>query len=155
MPRTTDELIEELSAFLRIPSISSGDGHPDDLATAAAWVRDRIVAGGRVLQVRENFETGAREGEKNAVTLMALWPLHRAFGLKRYFAATYQSVSGTGAEAIRELEDQIQSHVRGTPVTRKVYAHQIALNLIPQVDSFGPNGYTGEETKMMLENQDN
>ena len=46
MPRTTDELIEELSAFLRIPSISSGDGHPDDLATAAAWVRDRIVAAG-------------------------------------------------------------------------------------------------------------
>jgi len=43
--------------------------------------------------------------------------------------------------------------VRGTPVTRKVYAHQIALNLIPQVDSFGPNGYTGEETKMMLESR--
>jgi aspartate-semialdehyde dehydrogenase len=88
-----------------------------------------------------------------AVTLMALWPLHKAFGLKRYFASTYQSVSGTGAEAIRELEDQIQSYVKGAPITKKVYAYQIAFNLIPQVDSFGPNGYTGEETKMMLESR--
>lgn len=88
-----------------------------------------------------------------AVTLMALWPLHKAFGLKRYFASTYQSVSGTGAEAVRELEDQIQSHVKGAPIAKKVYAYQIAFNVIPQVDSFGPNGYTGEETKMMLESR--
>jgi len=104
-------------------------------------------------QLRNHKGIIANPNCSTAVTLMALWPLHRAFGLKRYFAATYQSVSGTGAEAIRELEDQIQSHVRGTPVTRKVYAHQIALNLIPQVDSFGANGYTGEETKMMLESR--
>ncbi len=104
-------------------------------------------------QLRHHKGIIANPNCSTAVTLMALWPLHRAFGLKRYFAATYQSVSGTGAEAIRELEDQIQSHVRGTPVTCKVYAHQIALNLIPQVDSFGPNGYTGEETKMMLESR--
>ena len=104
-------------------------------------------------QLRHHKGIIANPNCSTAVTLMALWPLHLAFGLKRYFAATYQSVSGTGAEAIRELEDQIQSHVRGTPITRKVYAHQIALNLIPQVDSFGPNGYTGEETKMMLESR--
>ncbi len=88
-----------------------------------------------------------------AVTLMALWPLHKAFGLKRYFASTYQSVSGTGAEAVRELEDQIQSYVKGAPLAKKVYPYQIAFNVIPQVDSFGPNGYTGEETKMMLESR--
>jgi aspartate-semialdehyde dehydrogenase len=88
-----------------------------------------------------------------AVTLMALWPLHRAFGLKRYFASTYQSVSGTGAEAIRELEDQVQSYVKGAPLQKKVYPYQIAFNAIPQVDSFGSNGYTGEETKMMLESR--
>ena len=46
-----------------------------------------------------------------AVTLMALWPLHQRFGLKRYFCSTYQSVSGTGAEAVRELEAQVQAHV--------------------------------------------
>jgi aspartate-semialdehyde dehydrogenase len=88
-----------------------------------------------------------------AVTLMGLWPLHRAFGLKRYFAATYQSVSGTGAEAVRELESQVQAHVRGTPLHRQVYPHQIAFNVLPQVDTFGSDGYTGEETKMMLESR--
>jgi aspartate-semialdehyde dehydrogenase len=88
-----------------------------------------------------------------AVTLMGLWPLHLAFGLKRYFVATYQSVSGTGAEAVRELEGQVQAHVRGTPLPRQVYPHQIAFNVLPQVDTFGPNGYTGEETKMMLESR--
>ncbi len=88
-----------------------------------------------------------------AVTLMALWPLHQAFGLRRYFAATYQSVSGTGAEAIRELEEQVQGHVKGVAPQPKVYPYPIAFNLIPQVDSFGPDGYTGEETKMMLESR--
>ena len=88
-----------------------------------------------------------------AVTLMGLWPLHQAFGLKRYFASTYQSVSGTGAEAVRELESQVQAHVRGTPITHKVYPYQIAFNALPQVDTFGANGYTGEETKMMLESR--
>ena len=88
-----------------------------------------------------------------AVTLMALWPLHKAFGLKRYFASTYQSVSGTGAEAIRELDDQIQCSVKGQPITKKVYPYQIAYNLIPQIDTFGSDLYTGEENKMMLESR--
>jgi aspartate-semialdehyde dehydrogenase len=88
-----------------------------------------------------------------AVTLMALWPLHLKFGLKRYFAATYQSVSGTGADAVDELEAQVQAHVKGTAMPRKVYPYQIAFNAIPQVDSFGSDGYTGEETKMMLESR--
>ncbi|HTO05335.1 MAG TPA: aspartate-semialdehyde dehydrogenase [Opitutus sp.] len=88
-----------------------------------------------------------------AVTLMALWPLHVKFGLKRYFAATYQSVSGTGADAVDELEAQVQAHVKGTAMPRKVYPHQIAFNAIPQVDSFGSDGYTGEETKMMQESR--
>jgi aspartate-semialdehyde dehydrogenase len=88
-----------------------------------------------------------------AVTLMGLWPLHKQFGLKRYFAATFQSVSGTGAEAIRELEDQTQAYVKGQPLQKKVYPYQIAQNCIPQVDSFLADGYTGEENKMMLESR--
>jgi len=88
-----------------------------------------------------------------AVTLMALWPLHLKFGLQRYFAATYQSVSGTGAEAVRELDEQVHAFAKGLPLVKKVYPYQIAFNVIPQVDSFGPNGYTGEETKMMLESR--
>jgi len=88
-----------------------------------------------------------------AVALMGLFPLHRRFGLKRYFAASYQSVSGAGAEGVRELEAQVVAHTKGTEMARKVFPHQIAFNVIPQVDTFGSNGYTGEETKIMLESR--
>ncbi|HEY3755813.1 MAG TPA: aspartate-semialdehyde dehydrogenase [Opitutaceae bacterium] len=88
-----------------------------------------------------------------AVALMGLYPLHRRFGLKRYLASTYQSVSGTGAEAVDELNDQIKASVRGEPIKRSIYPYQIAYNVIPQVDTFGGNGYTGEETKMMQESR--
>lgn len=83
-----------------------------------------------------------------AITLMALYPLHQAFGCTRIFAASYQAVSGTGAKAIAELERQVNQVVNGQPVTRAVYPHQIAFNVLPQVDSFLPTGYTKEEMKM-------
>src|SRR5688572_3317656 len=88
-----------------------------------------------------------------AVTLMGLWPLHQVFGAKRVIIATYQSVSGTGAEAVKELDSQVRALVAGQPAEKKVYPYQIAFNCIPQVDSFGADGYTGEETKMMQESR--
>jgi aspartate-semialdehyde dehydrogenase len=83
-----------------------------------------------------------------AVTLMALYPLHRAFNVKRIFASSYQAVSGTGAKAIEELERQVEQIVSGKPVTKEVYPHQIAFNVLPHVDGFLPSGYTKEEMKM-------
>lgn len=88
-----------------------------------------------------------------AVALMGLYPLHRAFGLKRVIFSTYQSVSGTGADAIDELEAQVQAHAQGQPLPRRVYPYQIFQNLIPHIDSFGADGYTGEETKMREESR--
>lgn len=86
-----------------------------------------------------------------AITLMALYPLHVAFGCTRIFASSYQAVSGTGARAIAELERQVRQIVAGEPVTREVYPHQIAFNVLPHVDAFLPDGYTREEMK--LENE--
>jgi len=83
-----------------------------------------------------------------AITLMALWPLHKAFGVKRVFASSYQAVSGTGAQAIEELRTQVEALVAGKPVERSVYPHQIAFNVLPHVDSFLESGYTREEMKM-------
>jgi len=83
-----------------------------------------------------------------AITLMALYPLHQAFGVTRIFASSYQAVSGTGAKAIEELKRQVGQVVAGQPVTREVYPHQIAFNVLPHVDVFLPNGYTKEEAKM-------
>ena len=86
-----------------------------------------------------------------AITLMALYPLHQAFGVRRIIASSYQAVSGTGAKAIEELERQVGQLVSGQPVTREVYPYQIAFNVLPQVDSFLPDGYTKEEMKMQNE----
>ena len=88
-----------------------------------------------------------------SIALMALFPLHQAFGVKRVVFSTYQSVSGTGADAIVELEDQTQAYVAKQPLSREVYPYQIFQNLIPHIDSFGADGYTGEETKMRLESR--
>jgi aspartate-semialdehyde dehydrogenase len=88
-----------------------------------------------------------------AVALMGLYPLHQKFGVKRVFFSTYQSVSGTGADAIDELEAQTQAYAKGEALTKKVYPYQIFQNVIPQVDSFGSDGYTGEESKMREESR--
>jgi len=86
-----------------------------------------------------------------AITLMALYPLHRAFGVKGVVASSYQAVSGTGAMAIEELRRQVEQIASGKPVTREVYPHQIAFNVLPHVDSFLDDGYTREEMKMQFE----
>ena len=86
-----------------------------------------------------------------AITLMALYPLHQAFNVKRIFASSYQAVSGTGAKAIEELRRQMEQVVRGEKATKEVYPHQIAFNVLPHVDSFLQDGYTKEEMKMQNE----
>jgi aspartate-semialdehyde dehydrogenase len=86
-----------------------------------------------------------------AVALMALYPLHRAFGLRRVFASSYQAVSGSGARAIEELKRQIEASARGQEAIAEVYPYPIAFNVLPQIDSFLDNGYTKEEMKMQNE----
>lgn len=87
------------------------------------------------------------------VTVMALYPLHQAFEVKRMFASTYQAVSGSGAMGIAELERQVGEINEGREVSREVYPHQIAFNVLPHVDVFLDNGYTKEEMKMVHESR--
>ncbi len=84
------------------------------------------------------------------ITLMGLNPMHQAFGgVKQIIASSYQAVSGSGAQGIIELEQQVQALAKGEPLPEKnVYPHQIAFNVIPHVDVFLDNGYTKEEMKM-------
>lgn len=83
-----------------------------------------------------------------AITLTALHPLHRAFGVKRLFASSYQAVSGAGARAIQELRNQTEAVAKNQPIVKEIFPHQIAFNVIPQVDAFLDSGYTKEEMKM-------
>jgi aspartate-semialdehyde dehydrogenase len=82
-----------------------------------------------------------------------LMALRDSVGLERVVVDTYQAVSGTGGEAIRELEGQVRAHVAGEPKEVSVYPHQIAFNALPQVDVFLENGYTKEEWKVVTESR--
>jgi aspartate-semialdehyde dehydrogenase len=82
-----------------------------------------------------------------------LMALRDSVGIERVVVDTYQSVSGTGADAIAELEDQIRAHVEGRPKTAAVYPHPIAFNAVPEIDTFLDNGYTREEWKVVTESR--
>lgn len=88
-----------------------------------------------------------------AIMLVAVAPLHRAKGLKRLVAATYQAASGAGAKGMQELLLQTRQILNGEPIEPKAFAHRIAFNLIPHIDVFQENGYTKEELKMLNESR--
>jgi aspartate-semialdehyde dehydrogenase len=83
--------------------------------------------------------------------VVVLKPIHDVAKIKRVVVSTYQSVSGTGKEAIRELERQTLAIFNQGEVKSEVYPHQIAFNCLPHIDVFSENGYTKEEIKMINE----
>jgi aspartate-semialdehyde dehydrogenase len=85
------------------------------------------------------------------VTVMPLKPLHDAARLRRVVATSYQSVSGAGVNGIEDLRQQTLAWARGEAMVPRHFAHQIAFNLIPAIDAFRPDGYTGEEMKLVNE----
>jgi len=91
----------------------------------------------------------------NCTTLqmvVALAPIQRAVGIERLVVSTYQSVSGTGRNAIEELRAQTRALLDGEPVEAEVFPHQVAFNVLPQVETFRDgDDYTTEERKVMAE----
>jgi aspartate-semialdehyde dehydrogenase len=83
--------------------------------------------------------------------MVALKPIYDKAGIKRIVVSTYQAVSGSGAKAIAELQNQTRDWAAGKPVEHSVYPHQIAFNCLPHIDTFLDNGYTKEEMKMVNE----
>ncbi|HEY4415319.1 MAG TPA: aspartate-semialdehyde dehydrogenase [Verrucomicrobiae bacterium] len=161
---TIKELTKDSFAGIDIALFSAGGGISKEFAPIAAKAGCVVVDNSSAFRQDENVplvvpEINAADVKKHkgiianpncttAITLMALYPLHQAFGVKRVFASSYQAVSGTGAQAIEELKRQVGQVVAGQPVTKEVYPHQIAFNVLPHVDSFLPSGYTKEEMKM-------
>jgi aspartate-semialdehyde dehydrogenase len=83
---------------------------------------------------------------------MALKPIHDEAGLERVVVSTYQSTSGTGQRAVEELHDQARAVLEADEIEASVYPHQIAFNILPQVETFKDgDDYTTEERKMMAE----
>ena len=83
--------------------------------------------------------------------LVVLKPIHDKYCIKRVIVNTYQAVSGSGQAAVEELRSQIRAFANGEEMLASVYPHQIAFNVLPQIDVFLESGYSKEEMKMILE----
>lgn len=83
--------------------------------------------------------------------LVPLKPIHEKYHIKRIVVSTYQSVSGTGKNAIDELDEQTRDYANKNEIKHLVYPYQILFNTLPHIDAFLDNGYTKEEMKMVNE----
>jgi len=115
----------------------------DSVPLVVPEINGAAVAGHKGILANPNCTT--------AITLMAVHPLHKAFGLKKLIISTYQAASGAGAQAMEELKSQIAEIAQGKTPTVKVLPKQIAYNVVPQVDVFLEDGYTKEEMKLQNE----
>jgi len=102
-------------------------------------------------RIRENKGIIANPNCSTIQMVVALWPIHKAAGIKRIVVTTFQSVSGAGQKKITELFEQSKTFLSGKNIVPKEFPHRIAFNLIPQIDVFLENGYTKEELKMVNE----
>ena len=83
--------------------------------------------------------------------VVALKPIYDLVGISRIIISTYQAVSGSGKDAVIELDNQTKQLISKKIPARLVYPHQIAFNLIPHIDEFDSNAYTYEEMKLIHE----
>jgi aspartate-semialdehyde dehydrogenase len=172
--RGEDVVVEELThgsfAGVDIALFSAGGGISKEFAPSAAAAGAVVIDNSSAFRMDDGVPLVVPEINPEAagirprgiianpncttiISLMALAPLHEAFGLRSVIASSYQAVSGSGAQGIAELEEQVSAIVAGRPFTPKVYPRQIAFNVIPQVDVFTDNGYTKEELKMLNESR--
>jgi aspartate-semialdehyde dehydrogenase len=86
-----------------------------------------------------------------AILAVAVYPIHEAVGVERIVVSTYQSASGAGAAAMRELEDQMREYAAGKPIAKSVFPHQIAFNVFSHNTRVAENGYNEEENKVVEE----
>jgi aspartate-semialdehyde dehydrogenase len=116
----------------------------EDVPLVVAGVNDDAAADHNGLVANPNCTT--------MELMVALKPILDAAGLERLIVSTYQSVSGTGREAIKELREQSEAILKGKEVEAKVFPHQVAFNVLPQVETFKDgDDYTTEERKVMAE----
>lgn len=161
------ELTEDSFAGVDIALFSAGSGISQKFAPAAVAAGAVVVDNSSAFRmddrvplvvpeingadVKHHSGIIANPNCTTAITLMGLFPLHQRFRVRRIFASSYQAVSGAGAQGIGELKDQVNAIAGGKEIEKSVFAHQIAFNVIPQVDSFLENGYTKEEMKLQNE----
>ena len=124
---------------------------------SSAWrMQDGVLlivpeVNGRLLKQGSRPQIIANPNCSTIQMVVALQPLHQAFGVEQVQVSTYQSVSGTGQKGIRELASQVDAHLKFTPVEPEVYAQPIAFNCLPAIDVLDASGHCFEEEKMIRE----
>lgn len=164
-----EELTKDSFAGVDIALFSAGGGRSLEFAPAAAKAGAVVIDNSSAFRMEDDVPLVVPEVNPHAVAdytnrgiianpncstiqmVVALKPLHDEVKIKRIVVSTYQAVSGTGAQAIAELEEQTRAIIEGKPVTADVYPHQIAFNSLPHIDVFTDDGYTKEELKMVNE----
>jgi aspartate-semialdehyde dehydrogenase len=119
--------------------------YDDDVPLVVPEVNEDALAQAKGLVANPNCST--------IQLVLVLAPLMKLAAIERVTVATYQSVSGTGADAVLELDDQIRADAEGRPAEAKIYPHPIAFNVLPHVDDFMDNGYCREEMKLLWESR--
>ena len=164
-----EEAVPEAFEGVDIALFSAGASVSEVLAPAAADRGATVIDNSSAWRMTDGVplvvsqvNPGDAEGHRGVIanpncSTMQLVPVLMALrdtvGIERVVVDTYQSVSGTGAEAIAELEEQVRGHVTGDEVRPSVYPHPIAFNAVPEIDVFLPNGYTKEEWKLVQESR--
>ena len=167
---TVKELTPEAFEGVEIALFAAGGGISETFAPSAAKAGAIVIDNSSAFRmddevpliVPEINPEAAKDAVKGIIanpncttiiSLMALYPLHKKYGLKSIIASSYQAVSGSGAAGIAELKQQTEALVNGGEIVSSVYPTQIASNVIPQVDAFEPDNYTKEELKMLNESR--
>jgi aspartate-semialdehyde dehydrogenase len=107
--------------------------YDDDVPLVVPEVNPEALAQAKGLVANPNCST--------IQLVLVLAPLLKLSPIERVTIATYQSVSGTGADPLLELDAQVQADVAGRPPVASIYPHPIAFNVLPQIDDFMDNGY--------------
>ncbi len=166
---TVQEMTRDSFAGIDIALFSAGASRSLEFAPAAAEAGAVVVDNSSAFRMDPEIPLVVPEVNSHAIAqykkrgiianpncstiqmMVALKPIYDKVGIKRIVVSTYQAVSGSGALAIAELENQMRDWAAGREMTHSVYPHQIAFNCLPHIDSFLENGYTREEMKMVNE----
>lgn len=167
--QTVEELTEDSFKGIDIALFSAGGGTSEKFAPIAAASGAVVVDNSSAWRMDPEVPLVVPEVNAHALAgytkkgiianpncstiqmVVALYPIHRAFTIKRIVVSTYQAVSGTGQKAVVELREQTRAFFDQSPYQRQVYPHDIAFNCLPHIDVFLDNGYTREEMKMVHE----
>jgi len=166
---TVEEMTEDSFKGMDIALFSAGGGTSKHFAPHAAKAGCVVVDNSSAWRMEPEVPLVVPEVNPDAVAgytakgiianpncstiqmVVALYPIHQQYGIKRIVVSTYQAVSGTGKKAVDELFDQTRAIMNFQEAKKKVYPHQIAFNCLPHIDTFDASGYTKEELKMVNE----